>query len=143
MATDYEKLVHNLITANQKACEAVSQVSDGGTANRYESMNDALEGKTNGAFIEKVELTQFTGLKDARGKEIYAGDIMQDSDDCYNIVEWSNECGAWLVRVVMADVVKDTPNISRIITKYGKSLVTYTKILRCCKRFNTMGILYE
>lgn len=103
MATDYEKLVHDLITANQKACEAVSQVSDGGTANRYESMNDALEGKTNGAFIEEVELMQFTGLKDARGKEFYAGDIMQDSDDCYNIVEWSNECGAWLVRAVMAD----------------------------------------
>lgn len=34
MATNYEKLINDLKEANEKACEAVSQVDDGGSANR-------------------------------------------------------------------------------------------------------------
>ena len=45
-----------------------------------------------------VELMQYTGLKDSNGKEVYEGDICQDSLGWVFVVEWDNDCSRFIGR---------------------------------------------
>lgn len=48
--------------------------------------------------LQHMGITQYTGLKDSEGKEIYEGDILFNEADKYNYaIEWNNLHACWQI----------------------------------------------
>jgi len=77
----------------------VSAIQNGDTQGTPSSVNVIVDGKNETWDIKNddVELLQFTGLKDANGKEIYEGDILENRK-YRSIVKFAN--GKFLADVV-------------------------------------------
>jgi uncharacterized phage protein (TIGR01671 family) len=94
------------------------------------------------AFLDRVKLRQFTGLRDKNGKEIYEGDILTSEsypfqdDGKYNyhgIVEWSDGYAAYFLTKHLAN--GDKRGISHGISE---TLMDYDMTT-----FEVIGNIYE